>query len=175
MTQTAFRSTHDAVLAMWEFSAVEHQRWTDRMLAEQRRMGRQIFRKFSGLSRREEVVGIEWQLEQDNPRGWVKTAEHDFLVPASGMAGRPAREWLAAYQPPPRADERLRPFGLEDHHISQGTVFWPGLELLDDGLYVTWGVDTGWDGGDFFERVRLSKYHTAKERSTGVAAASSGC
>lgn len=163
MTETAFRTTHPAVLAMWEFCMDECEQWIEKMLAEQDRLGRQIYRKFSGLARREEVVGIEHQPEGDIPAGWTLSAEQEFLVPIDGAEGEPAREWLRQHQPPPSAEERLAPFGLAEHHVADGRVFWPGVELLETGLYVTWGCDTGWNGSGFFDRIKLSEYHAARE------------
>lgn len=165
MTVTAFRSTNEAVLILWEFSVEEQHRFTQRMLAEQHRLGRGVYRTTNGLCLREEVVGIADEPGMGVPPGWCTRLERDFLRPIDGPAGQPARDWLAAHQPPPAAEERLRVFGLAAVHIAGDEVFWPGVELLDDGLYITWGRDTGWTGDGFFQPIPVEEYDTARLRS----------
>lgn len=163
--ETAFRSTDPLVLAFWDLCQSEHEWWLRRMVSSQKQLGRQIYRRFTGLARQEEIVGLQDLPDSAVPVGWRREPGRDFLVPADGPEGDVARAWLAGHQPPVPVERRLMAFGVAEYFTTDDEVFWPGVERLDDGLYVTWGTDTGWDGAGHFSQVPLSVYHAARERS----------
>lgn len=169
MTETAFLTQSDEVLAEWDRYTEDVQAWSTTLAAESDRLGRNVYRHAQGLGRRERVVGLGHTGEA--LEGWVKLKKHDFLVPARGKAGESARRWLEEHQPPTGISERLASYGVCEYFVSESRVYWPGILRLLDGLYVSWGTDTGWDGGEHFRPVLLSEFYAAQEEHVRVVGA----
>lgn len=166
MTETAFLSDSDEVLAEWHSYSEDLQNWSLQLAADSDELGRRVYRHASGFQRRERVVGLEHTGEA--LEGWVKLKKHDFLVPARGRAGEEARRWLERHQPPTGITERLAKYGLAECYVNESRVYWPGVLRLLNGLYVSWGTDTGWDGGAHFRPVKLSEFYAAQEEHERV-------
>jgi hypothetical protein len=162
MTATAHESCSPQILDIWDRYITNSDRYYASMRAEQDRLGRSIYRSTTGFTRREEVIGLQ-DTSSEPPEGWTKLAKNDFLTPSRGRVGQRARDWLQDHQPPRSIGQLLAEFGVKEAHVSEGRVYWPGLERLAGGLYVTWGVDTGWDGGEHFDQVPLSAYYAVRE------------
>lgn len=165
MTMVAYRSTHPEVLRVWHDSCRQYEAFVQHMQTSQDQLGRRIFTRQDPIERRQHIVGLEHRPELGVPDGWRLWHRRHFLRPQPGPVGENARAWLADHQPPATPEDRLSRFGVATHIVRDDRVYWPGIEELDDGLYITWGVDTGWDGSGYFTRVPLSSYYAAQERA----------
>lgn len=121
-----------------------------------------------------ELVGLAADAPADPPPGWVYSKRGNRLQPRRGAAGAPAREWMAAHQPPTDERTALVAHGLprNDRRAATGdgrfVLGAPELFEHDDALWAMYrGTPDGtWcnsDGTCTWDQVPLSRYYAAKE------------
>lgn len=163
MALSFYRTVEPELIDVWQLGLAEHAAWCARMEEEEQLLGRAIFCRFPERSLQAQVVGIG--ACDPVPPGWVRVPGQQYLAPAPGLAGQSGRDWLAGLAPPLSAEEHLVPFGLWTVYETEEEIFWPGVELLDDGLYVTW-EDNVWPASPFFQQVPAQDYYAALSRTT---------
>lgn len=176
-TRTAYRSTHPTVLAAWRATqeqADEIVRQRKALLDELGFTGRPV------LVHGQRIIGVG-HLDEHGPvpDGWRRDRDTaDVIVPdRRRAAGKALAARLDALtMPDPRRD--LPSCGMPEAASSapRGRMYWPGMQLLGDAVYVTWGCDperveeNGQVDPAVWERVRLSEYYAAVEATEAAEA-----
>jgi hypothetical protein len=159
---TVYATKNEEVIAVYKQAMVEFAEWRERMLAWQKENDRGV--STTRYSYRLRLVGLEAKGDLI-PAGWAKYDKYPYLVPARGVAGEPAQEWLNRNQPPDSAiDVLARAFHAPTTIINEATsrMMTPGYSLLGDTLYMVWsGKDIAVDARHF-QRVQPSEYYAAR-------------
>jgi hypothetical protein len=125
--------------------------------------GRRVYTSRRAMSHTTDVVGIEIG-DGEPPLGWRKKARDEFLTPdLRRKAGKDWAEKLKALRRPSPFDSFHDQFGAPEALFKGLHIMLPGMELLDGRVWITYGADPEWDGGEHFRAAKLSEYYAAKE------------
>ncbi|MEV7006834.1 hypothetical protein [Streptosporangium sp. NPDC051022] len=168
MPETVYRSTHPDVLTVWR--AAEEQ--ADKVISQRSALLEELgLAGHRSLTQGPRILGIEYPRDVDPPAGWRRDREiPTAIVPhrRTKTGADIGRRLDQLTLPDPR---RNLPGGMP-HMVwpdNVGRTYWPGVRLLGDALFVTWGCDPETDDHTVtidlavWERVRLSAYYLAIE------------
>ncbi len=204
--QHAFRITDPAAMEVWRAAHDARDEWLTAVLAAAERLHPDAKpygpeSRHSGVCRIDGIVGpdVPWEARRqaakdtDTPRvippnfrldpvpdGWRWTESRECYRPRQGKPGAPARVWLAelpASKPNARV-QVIKHLGMPTDVYIGSHVYWPGVMVLNDVLWVVYGVRLDADPGegmgsgrsympdplpDGVVEVKLSEFHAAKE------------